>query len=84
MHNKKNKGFRRSRAKAQPTIKQPNQSSKRKLWSEEQMAAALDAVLKDRLSRNRAADTYGIPRSTLKDRLSGRVVHGVMGGGKSS
>ena len=46
------------RAKAQPTIKQLNRSSKRKMWSEELMTAALDAVMKNGFSRNQAADTY--------------------------
>ena len=32
--------------------------------------------MKKGVSGNRAADLNGIPRSTLKDRLSGRVVHG--------
>ncbi len=40
------------------------------------MTAAIDAVLKQRLSGNWAADIHGVPRSTLKDRLSGRVIHG--------
>ncbi len=29
------------------------------------------------LSMNQAADNYQVPRSTLKDRLSKRVIHGV-------
>ena len=34
------------------------------------------AVLDDGISRKRAAVLHGVPRSTLKDRLSGRVIHG--------
>ena len=75
MPNKKKKGFRRHRPGVQAQQKQPNRSSKRKEWTEEQMQAALDDV-KRGVSGNRAADSNGIPRSTLKDRLSGRVVHG--------
>lgn len=82
MPNKKKKGFRRCRPGVQPTTKHPNRSGKPKLWSDDQMAAALEAVMKDGLSSNRAADTYGVPRSTLKDRISGRVVHGVNPGPK--
>ena len=29
---------------------------------------------------NKAADEFGVPRSTLKDRLSGKVVHGTKSG----
>ena len=32
------------------------------------------------VSVNRATDTYGVSRSTLNDRLSGRVIHGVKPG----
>ena len=86
MPNKKKKGFRRCEScncENKAGQKQPNRSSRRKQWSEQQMAAALDAVLKQGLSGNRAADFYGIPQSTLKDRLSGRVIHGVNPGPKS-
>ena len=75
MPNKRNKGFRRRRPGVHAPKKQPNRSSKRKEWTEKQMQAALDDV-KRGVSGNRAADFNGIPRSTLKDRLSGRVVHG--------
>ena len=43
---------------------------------EDQIVAALDAVIKDGLSGNRAAILHGVPPSTLKDQLSSRVVHG--------
>lgn len=46
------------------------------------MLAAMDSVLKKGLSGNKAADLHGVPRSTLKDRLSGRVIHGVKPGPK--
>ena len=80
MPNKKKRGFQRHRQIQLPT--KHNRSSKRKLWSEEQMVAALDAVVKKGMSGNQAADSNGIPRSTLKDRLSGRVLHGVNPGPK--
>ena len=41
------------------------------------MVAALQAVKDGELGVNRVVATYGIPCTTLKDRLSGRVVHGV-------
>ena len=37
-------------------------------------------AIKGSLSANKAADLHGVPRSTLKDRLSGRVAHGVKSG----
>ena len=41
------------------------------------MLAAIDSVKNGGLSGNRSADMHGVPRFTLKDRLSGRVIHGV-------
>ena len=40
------------------------------------MLGAIDAVQDKGSSVNRAAKLFGVPPSTLKDRLSGRVVHG--------
>lgn len=59
--------------KSQP----PRRFAKRKQWSEEQTVAAMKAVQDGTaLPINRAARDHGIPPTTLKDRLSGRVVHG--------
>lgn len=49
--------------------------TKHKQWTDEQMTSALAAASKG-MSANKAATVCGIPKSTLKDRLSGRVVHG--------
>lgn len=54
----------------------------RKQWAEEQMSAAMQSVATQGLSGNKAADLHGVPRSTLKDRLSGRVVHSTRPGTK--
>ena len=35
-----------------------------------------EAIESDGISQNQAADLHGVPLSTLKDRLSGRVLHG--------
>ena len=55
--------------------------SKRKQWTEESMTAALKAI-EDGSSVSRASRDFGVPRSTLHDRVSGRVVHGVKPGPK--
>ena len=40
------------------------------------MLAAMEAVRQGTLSINKAAILHSVPKTTLKDRLSGRVVHG--------
>jgi len=37
---------------------------------------AIEAVRSEEMGANRAARAFGVPASTLKDRLSGRVKHG--------
>ena len=51
-----------------------------KQWSEERMALAVDAVMKDGISVRRAAEEYDIPKSTLGDRISGRILPGAVSG----
>ena len=46
------------------------------------MEAALKAV-KDGMGVNKAAELHGVPKSTLKDRVSGRVAHGSKPGPKT-
>ena len=84
MPNKKKKGFRiltsstpRTSCSTSPSNKR---RGKRKRWTDSQMVSALDAVLTKQLPANKAARIYGVLPSTLKDRLSGRVVHGVKPG----
>ncbi len=78
MANKKYKGFRRRQlqSRSSPST-QVNRNSKRK-----KMVGAIQAVINGGLSMNQAADNYQVPCSTLKDRLSGRVTHGVKPGPK--
>jgi len=40
------------------------------------MALAVDAVMKDGLSVRRAVKVYNVPKSTLGDHISGRVLPG--------
>ena len=56
--------------------KKKRQYAKRKQWTNESMEAALEAVRKGPISINKAAKLHGVPSTTLKDRLSGRVLHG--------
>ncbi len=76
MPNKKKKGFRRKRPVASPTL---SRRFLRKKWTDSEMLSAIEDV-KLGTSCNQAADAHGVPRSTLKDRVSGRVVHGVSPG----
>jgi len=46
------------------------------------MSAALQSVATQGVSGNKAADLHGVPRSTLKDRLSGQVVQSTRPGPK--
>ena len=53
---------------------------KYKQWSEESMSGALKAVRDGTMGCNRAALEFGVPKTTLKDRLSGKVTHGCRAG----
>ena len=49
---------------------------KYKHWTDGQIAKAVDAVRCQGLTVRRAAESYDVPKSTLHDRLSGRVLAG--------
>ena len=51
-----------------------------KQWSEEQMKKAVDAMIISKMSLPHAAMQYNIPKSTLGDRVSGRVQPGSVSG----
>jgi len=72
----------RRKAKAKPTAPAApkDTQTKRKQWSEESMTAALDEFKKGKHSINKIAVLYGVPKSTLHDRISGRVEHGTKSG----
>ena len=44
------------------------------------MSSAIKAVTSGSLGINRSALQYGVPKSTLKDRIAGRVKHGTKPG----
>ena len=75
MPNKKIKGFKRGFTK-KSAVGPRGRTGKRKLWTNEQMEAAMLSVGNGEMSANKTADLHGVPRSTLKDRLNGRVEHG--------
>jgi len=84
MPNKKKKGFGgRLNDAATSNPPQHNRQTKRKQWTDRQMQEAIDEVMESRLSANAAAKKHGVPPSTLKDRLTGRVVHGTKPGPKA-
>lgn len=49
-------------------------------WSEKSMKCALDAVLYEGMSVSKAAQAYGIPKSTLYDHRIGKTLPGVKSG----
>ena len=73
---KKSSSRRKRASSAPPVMESPK---KRLRWSNESMVAAMNAVSKG-CSVNRAAAEHGIPRTTLQDRISGKVQHGTRPG----
>ena len=65
-------GSRRQKRKAQKERELCNRPKEYKKWSEELMTGAMKAVADGLFGVNKAADEFGIPRLTLKDRLSCR------------
>jgi len=78
MPSKKNKGLRRSTGTTMPSSSPPqnNRRSVWKQWTDQQMEEVIDDVLNNCLKPTAAAVKHGISRSTLNNRLSGRVIHG--------
>ena len=73
---KKVAGQKRQRQPAKESVSRPK---KYKQWTDESMQGALKAVAEG-MGVNRAALEYGVPRTTLKDRVAGRVQHGCKSG----
>ena len=55
---------------------------RRMQWTEEAMEAAMSDIRSGKYSAFRAAKLYGIPKSTLHDRISGKVICGQKPGPK--
>ena len=51
-----------------------------KCWTEERLYKAFEAVTKGGVSVRHAAEEYNVPKSTLHDRISGKVVFGSQSG----
>uniref|UniRef100_A0A1X7SR74 HTH psq-type domain-containing protein n=1 Tax=Amphimedon queenslandica TaxID=400682 RepID=A0A1X7SR74_AMPQE len=56
---------------------------KYKSWTDSNLYKAYLAVQKDGVSVRRAAEMYNVPKSTLHDRISGRVQFGSTSGPES-
>ena len=54
----------------------PNRTTKRRCWTNLVMLGAMDAVQTDGMGVNATAAQFGVPTTTLRNRLSGQVVHG--------
>ena len=69
---------RKKRPNKKPSpMKTANRPAKRKQWTLEQMTAAIEAYRSGfSPSINQAARDHGVPPTTLKDRISGRVLRG--------
>ena len=51
-----------------------------KLWDDDSMKQAMEAVKVGLTGVNQAASNFKVPRTTLRDHLSGRVEHGAKSG----
>ena len=61
-------------------IQSQGRPSQYKHWNPESLFKAYEAVTKQGCSVRRAAEEYRVPRSTLHDRVSGRIQHGATSG----
>lgn len=51
-----------------------------KEWCESSMTEAIKACTEKKMSIRKASESYNVPRSTLADRISGRVLPGAKSG----
>ena len=64
----------------QPVSKKPRR--KLRQWTDDEMQRAIEYAQSGTISINEAVQCYKIPPATLKDRLSGRIIHRVKMGAK--
>jgi len=72
----------RRHSQSAPAVLHSPHKARRKQWTETQMRSAIDAIKKGQLSVLRGAVQYDVPRTTLHDRISRRVVNGTNPGAK--
>ena len=53
---------------------------KRKVWNDDDMVSAMNAVLVEKMKCGTAAKKYNVPRKSLENGVKGRVTHGVKPG----
>ena len=51
-----------------------------KSWTEENMSRAISAVVQDGVAIRKAVELYSVPKSTLGDRITGRMLPGSKSG----
>ena len=76
----KDRVLKSSRSLSVPLISVSSQDEKYKQWTDTHMEKAVDAVRNQGLTVRRTAEEYCIPKSTLHDRLIGRVQIGACSG----
>ena len=65
----------RPRSKSAPAVlRTPTKKIKRKQWSNDAMVSAMEEAERG-MPVKRAARLFGVPRSTLRDRVAGNVKH---------
>jgi len=70
---KKKKSREKRSSSALPVMQSPKKHLK---WTDQSMVTAMKAVVEESSSVNKAAREYREPRTTLQDRITGRVGHG--------
>ena len=67
-----------------PVVCQTPRSDRYKQWLASGMEKAYKAAVEGEMSIRRAAELYGVPKSTLQDRLTGKVQFGTLSGKTST
>ena len=67
---------RRGRISSPTATTSCNRPKRLRQWENESMIKAMEAVTSGKMGANKAARTFNVPTSTLKDRIYGRVKHG--------